>query len=243
MKDWIEIVGPNHEVAICGVKLVGINAQTGDKLLFSLVFVIALLAANRVFTAGCKLVIRGRANEKVRFWIRQASHLATAFILIIGLVSIWFDDPTRLATALGLVTAGLTFALQKVITALAGYFVILRGRTFNVGDRIRMGGVRGDVIDLGFIQTTIMEMGEPPAVQADDPAMWVRSRQYTGRVVTVSNARIFDDPVYNYTRQFPFIWEEMHLPVPYNADRHRAEKILLDAARKHTIPASELRPC
>jgi len=56
--------------------------------------------------------------------------------------------------------AGLAFALQKVITAVAGYFVILRGKTFNVGDRIVMGGVRGDVIALGFMQTTIMEMGQ-----------------------------------------------------------------------------------
>ena len=73
-----------------------------------------------------------------------------------------------------------------------------------------MGGVRGDVIALGFIQTTIMEMGQPPPVQSADPAMWVRSRQYTGRVVTVTNAKIFDEPVYNYTRDFPYIWEEMH---------------------------------
>ncbi len=67
-------------------------------------------------------------------------------------------------------TAGLAFALQKVITALAGYLVILRGDTFNVGDRITMGGVRGDVIALGFVRTTIMEMGQPPAVQPAEPA-------------------------------------------------------------------------
>jgi small-conductance mechanosensitive channel len=60
-----------------------------------------------------------------------------------GLVSIWFDDPTRLTTALGLVTAGLAFALQRVVTAVAGYLIILRGKTFNIGDRISMGGVRG----------------------------------------------------------------------------------------------------
>ena len=153
-----------------------------------------------------------------------------------GLVSIWFDDPTRLTTALGLVTAGLAFALQKVVTAFAGYFVILRGRTFNVGDRITMGGVRGDVIALGFIQTTIMEMGQPPSVQNADPAMWVRSRQYTGRIVTVSNAKIFDEPVYNYTREFPYIWEEMTLPITYTADRARAERILLEVAGRHTVP-------
>ena len=166
--------------------------------------------------------------------------MTTAVFLILGLASIWFDNPERLATVVGLVTAGLSFALQKVVTSVAGYFVILRGKTFNVGDRIRMGGVRGDVIDLGFIQTSIMEMGEPPAVQSDAPGMWVLARQYTGRVVTVSNSHIFDEPVYNYTRNFPFIWEEMHLPVPYGADRRRAERILLDAAKRHAAPEGEL---
>ena len=63
----------------------------------------------------------------------------------------------------------------------------MRGNTFTVGDRITMGGVRGDVIALTFTQTKIMEMGQPPAVQGADPAMWVRSRQFTGRIVTVTN--------------------------------------------------------
>jgi small-conductance mechanosensitive channel len=171
-----------------------------------------------------RAVLKGRAF----FWARQGVRLAVAVLGLLAVVSIWFDDPARLATGLGLVTAGLAFALQKVITAIAGYFVILRGQTFNVGDRISMGGVRGDVIALSFTQTTIMEMGQPPDVQGADPAMWVRSRQYTGRVVTVSNARVFE-PVYNYTRELPCIWEEMRLGVPYRADRARAEAILLES--------------
>ena len=137
-------------------------------------------------------------------------------------------------------TAGLAFALQKAVTAVAGYFVILRGKTFNVGDRITMGGVRGDVIGLSFVQTTIMEMGEPPSEQDAAPAMWVRSRQYTGRVVTVTNDKVFDEPVYNYTREFPYIWEEMSIPVSYNSDRAKAEQILLDAAGRHTTKIAEL---
>ncbi len=161
-------------------------------------------------------------------------------ILIVGLISIWFDDPARLTTALGLVTAGVAFALQRVITAFAAYFVILRGRTFNVGDRIVMGGVRGDVIALGFMQTTVMEMGQPAAVQSADPAMWVRGRQYTGRIVTITNDKIFDEPVYNYSREFPFLWEEMAIPVPYGADRARVENILLEVARAHTVKLNEL---
>ena len=62
---------------------------------------------------------------------------------------------------------------RKVITAFAGYLVILRGKTFTVGDRITMGGVRGDVISLGFLQTRIMEMGERPAIQTSDSPSWV----------------------------------------------------------------------
>jgi small-conductance mechanosensitive channel len=139
-----------------------------------------------------------------------------------------------------LVTAGLAFALQRVVTAIAGYFVILRGDTFSVGDRIVMGGVRGDVIALSFTQTTIMEMGQPPAVQSAPPAIWVQARQYTGRVVTVSNAKIFDEPVYNYSRDFPFLWEELSLPISYKDDRTKAELILLEVARRHTVRDAEM---
>ena len=60
------------------------------------------------------------------------------------------------------------------------------------------------------------------------------------RIVTVSNSKIFDEPVYNYTREFPYIWEEMTLPITYTADRSRAERILLEVAGRHTVPIGEL---
>jgi small-conductance mechanosensitive channel len=72
-----------------------------------------------------------------------------------------------------------------------------------------MGGVPGDVVALVFRQTTIMEMGRPPPVPNARPAMWVKSRQYTGRTVKTSNAKVFDEPIFNYTREFPYVWEEM----------------------------------
>jgi len=240
LDEAVRLVGPNRAVEIFGVKLVGVTAESGRKLLFTAVFILAVWLLARLLRALAHLALRDRRRARAHFWVRQAINLAAAIVLAVGVVSIWFDDPTRLATALGLVGAGLAFALQKVVTALAGYLVILRGRNFNVGDRIVMGGVRGDVIAIGFIQTTIMEMGQPPPVQEDEPAMWVMGRQYTGRVVTVSNARIFDDPVYNYTREFPYIWEELSLPVAYRADRAAAERILLEVAGRHTVTAGAM---
>lgn len=67
----------------------------------------------------------------------------------------------------------------------------------------------------------------------------MRARQFTGRVVTVTNDRLFDEAVYNFTRELPFIWEEITLPVPYRADRSRAERILLDAAIAGTAGHAE----
>ena len=240
MPDFVRLEGPQRAVYLFDTRLVGVTADNGKKLLFTLALIALVLLLGWGLRALTRAVLSGSRNERAAFWTRQGVRLFVGVCLLFGVASIWFDDPTTLTTALGLVSAGLAFALQKVVTAVAGYLVILRGKTFNVGDRIAMGGVRGDVIALGFTQTTIMEMGQPPSVQGADPAMWVQSRQYTGRVVTVSNAKIFDEPVYNYTHEFPYLWEEMSLPIHYTADRDRAERILLDVVGRHAVRSDEL---
>jgi small-conductance mechanosensitive channel len=220
-----------------GIRWVGINSDNGKKFLLSLAFVAAVLLVSSLvrWVLGLVFSSTDHATSQTKFWTRQGVSLFAAIVLIAGMFSIWFNDPTRLATVVGLMSAGLAFALQQVITSIASYFVILRGSTFTVGDRISMGGVRGDVMRLGFIQTTIMEMGQPPAVQAADPAMWVRSRQFTGRIVSVTNSKIFAEPVFNYTREFPYIWEEIAIPITYKADRAKVEAMLLEAASHHAV--------
>jgi small-conductance mechanosensitive channel len=224
----------DHPIRVFGVTLVGLNGQTLSKVLMTLILVTGLIlvaAGARMLLRG---ILRGPGHERGYFWGRQAIRLIAAAALIIGLISIWFEDPTRLATFAGLISAGVAIALQRVITSFAAYLIILRGRIFNVGDRITIGGVRGDVVALDFMQTTVMEMGQTPAEQGDSPSMWVHGRQYSGRLVRITNDKIFDTPVYNFTRAFPFMWEEMHLPISFSADRKKAEAILLDVARRHT---------
>ena len=51
----------------------------------------------------------------------------------------------------------------------------------------------------------------------------------------MSNGKIFDDPVFNYTRDFPYLWEEITLPIAYKADRAAAESVLLAAAGAHAV--------
>lgn len=238
LQSWVGLAGPQRSVHVLGVKLLGINAENGRKLLLTIAFVLLVWALAKLLRLIARVALRGRTDARAAFWSKQAVHLLTTAIFLIAFVSIWFDNPTRLAGPAGLVTAGLAVALQRVVTAVAAYFVILRGRVFNVGDRIAMSGVRGDVIALGYTRTTILEMGQPPDEQEANPAMWVEARQYTGRIVTVTNDKIFDEPVYNYSRGFPYIWEELRLPVPYLATVETVEPILLDAAHRHAVDPS-----
>lgn len=122
--------------------------------------------------------------------------------------------------------------MEEVIGALAGWFNILTGRIFRVGDRIQMGGVRGDVIDITPRRTKVMEIGS----ETDD-GTWVLGRQYTGRIVAISNKATFTEPVFNYSAVFDFIWEELTVPVRHNADWSQAERILEEEAR--AVSASE----
>jgi small-conductance mechanosensitive channel len=187
-------------LAVFGIHLVGVTTENVRKLVLTVIYIAVVWALNWILRSLAHRWVHGRTGKRVAFWTSQAIHLGTALLIVIGLLSIWFNNGSRLATFLGLVTAGLAFAMQRVVTAICGYFVLLAGKTFNIGERIKMGGVRGDVVALGFIQTTIMEMGEPPEAQGEETDVWVQARQYTGRIVTVTNDKIFEEPVYNYSR-------------------------------------------
>jgi small-conductance mechanosensitive channel len=176
------------------------------------------------------------ATSRRSIWVRKSIRLAIGGLATLLLLSIWFDDPARLSTFMGLFAAGLAFAAQNLVLSVAGYFVIVFGRIFDLGHRIELGGVRGDVLDIGLVKTTIMEMGVPRAL-FPEPHHWVAARQYSGRVVSVANAEVFRQPVFNYTANFELLWEELTVPLRYGSDVARAEAIVLDAAQTHTRDA------
>jgi small-conductance mechanosensitive channel len=178
------LVGPDHALSIFGIRLVGFDSVTLRKVAITIAFLVAVTLIASVLRAVARFATRGDARRHARFLWQQVVSLLATVLSVIVLISIWFDNPSRFASAAALITAGLAVALQKLVMSFVGYLAILRGNTFKVGDRITMGGVRGDVVALGYIRTSIMEMGQPPSVQSADPAMWVEARQYTGRIVS-----------------------------------------------------------
>jgi len=126
-----------------------------------------------------------------------------------------------LTVAFGVAGAGIAFALQEVIASIAGWFAITFASFYDTGDRVQLGGIKGDVIDIGVLRTTLMEVGE-----------WVKGDLYSGRVVRIANSFVFKEPVFNYSGDFPFLWDEITVPVKYGSDYRLARELLQGVANE-----------
>ncbi|MEW2382808.1 mechanosensitive ion channel family protein [Micromonospora sp. NPDC047707] len=203
------------------------------RLVTTLVMIVA--AALFAIIAG-RLSTRRVDDTHTRYYLRKAVHYVTVAVLLIGLAILWRPFAGRIGVVVGLIAAGLALAMQEVIGAFAGWISILTGRQFRVGDRIQMCGVRGDVLDITPLRTRILESGS-----STDPESWIRGRQYTGRVVSLSNRFVFTAPVYNSSTVLDHLWEELTLPIRYDADWHLAERILREEAESISSTADARR--
>lgn len=183
-----------------------------------------------VGAAAIRLLVRDRFD---RFNARSILRWCAMLGLTIALLVIWRAFSGRSAVVVGLVAGGLTFAMQEAVGAVAGWINILAGRIYRVGDRIEVAGIQGDVIDITPLRTKLMEIGSARELKDDSAASnsWVKGRQATGRVVAFSNKTTFQQPVFNYSANFGFVFEELTVPVPYRCDWRQAEAILLDEAQ------------
>lgn len=157
------------------------------------------------------------SRYRVRKLVTFFGYLAAALVII----TVFSERLGTFGVTFGVAGAGVAFALQEVIASVAGWVSITFGRTFTVGDRVQLGGIVGDVIDIGVLRTTLMECGG-----------WVKGDQYNGRIVKVGNSFVFKEPVTNYTADFPFLWDEIDVPIRHGGDVARAREILQQAAEE-----------
>lgn len=151
------------------------------------------------------------------------------YVFTILFVSIVFSDQLGgLTVALGVAGAGIAFALQEVIGSFAGWLAIMFGGFYKTGDRVQLGGIKGDVIDIGVLRTTIMETGQ-----------WVDGDLYNGRIVLIANSFVFKEPVFNYSGDFPFLWDEIKIPIHYGSNYDMASQLILRAGNEIADKLSE----
>lgn len=162
---------------------------------------------------------------KVENWYKAKKIVnAAGYVLFVLLVlGVYSHRLSGLTVALGVASAGIAFALQEVIASVAGWLAIMVGDFYRPGDRVQVGGIKGDVIDQGVLRTTVMELGD-----------WIDGDLYNGRIVRIANSFVFKEPVFNYSADFPFLWDEIKIPIKFGSDYDRTRKLLKDIADRIT---------
>lgn len=182
------------------------------KLVAAAIALIVTFALVRVMQRSLSKYVK---DVDARYRARKLVTFLGYLVAVVILATVFSDRLGGLTVAFGVAGAGVAFALQEVIASVAGWVAISVGNYYSPGDRIQLGGVRGDVIDISILRTTLMEIGE-----------WVDADLYTGRIVRVANSSVFKEPVFNYSGGFPFLWDEIVLPVKYGSDWKLARNML-----------------
>ncbi|MDP1624067.1 MAG: mechanosensitive ion channel family protein [Bacteroidales bacterium] len=180
-----------------------------------------------VKAAQKRLFAKIREND-TRYKAKKFSNFVGFLLTIVLLTVVYSDKLGGLTVALGVAGAGIAFALQEVIASFAGWLTIIFGGFYKTGDRVQLGGIKGDVMDIGVLRTTIMETGQ-----------WVDGDLYNGRIVLIANSFVFKEPVFNYSGDFPFLWDEIKIPIQYGGNYEKARGLLLDIGREVAGDISE----
>ncbi|MCB0767766.1 MAG: mechanosensitive ion channel family protein [Flavobacteriales bacterium] len=174
-------------------------------------------------------VNRRAADSDGRYRGRKLVDIMGMALVVLCSLILFRDKLGALSVTFGLAAAGIAFALQEVIASVAGWLAVMFGGFYRTGDRVQLGGTKGDVIDIGVLRTTIMEVGQ-----------WVDGDLYNGRIVRVANSFVFKEPVFNYSSDFPFLWDEIKVPITFGSDHDQARAIMERALRDIAgeLPAS-----
>jgi len=202
---------------------IGLSTGVQSLILRSLV---ALLVSWIAYRVALLLIGRRVRDAEVAYrWHKAAGYVVWLFIALAALV-IWVDGLGSLVTYLGLVSAGVAIALQSLLQDMAGGLLILLRRPCQVGERIEIGGMVGDVIDLRPFQFSLLEV-----------ANWVNGEQSTGRIMHVPNGTVFREVVANYTAEFDFIWTELAVLLTFESNWELARELLNQIANRHAVDA------
>ena len=185
--------------------------------------IIAIAGALVLHFAAAGYVRHATEDHRERYRRRKFFTTIIAFTAGIAIVLLWAHTLKQKGTFLGLLGAGLAIALKEPLLSIAGRLAIFTGHMYNAGDRIELQKMSGDVIDIGFFYTRLLEIGS-----------WISADQYSGRILLIPNSMIFGTPILNYTQHLSRIWDEIVLPITYNSNMESAVRILTDVGNDYT---------
>ena len=184
--------------------------QGRDELVRRIVRGVALVT---VVLAVAKVVsvyaIGGIDDPSTRFTLKRILHLVVGLLIAIIAISIVFVNWYAALTALGIGSVIVGLAVQTPMTSFIGWIFLLVRRPYRVGDRIKIDDATGDVIDVGYLDTTLWEFG----------GQYLSTDHPSGRIIRFPNSKVLNSMVWNYSWPlFPYIWNEIKFQIAYQSD-------------------------
>lgn len=196
-------------------------------ILRTIVMLIILIVIFNILLISIKRKLLKRARTKkqisnIEIFSRIFKYIFL-LILIISAIFSYTGSWTGLGLTMGLMSAALGWALQKPITGIAAWIMVVTRRPFEIGDRVIIGSVRGDVTDISLTHIYIQEIGGI-----------VAGEENSGRVIMVPNSILFEQNIINYTSIDEYVLDQVVVSVTYESDLDKAIGIVLESAKKYT---------
>jgi small-conductance mechanosensitive channel len=188
-----------------------------ETMLIKIIQALTIVLFAYLLDALAEKIIKDRVKDtRDRYTLRKASSVFITLLAAALLLIVFLKETTTLIIAYGIFSAGVVITLQDVFRNFAGGIIILFFKPFRAGDRMQLNDCYGDVLDITYFHTTLMEIRQ-----------WVDGDQYSGRVLNVPNSFILNSTIMNYTKDFSFIWDEVTIMLAPESDWTKAKKIAL----------------
>lgn len=197
--------------------LAGILSALSEKVVFQNVLYTSVLVAVIVLARWIALrFLRRRLKDRVSFrhWKLNTGYLAALVFVMIAL-PLWLPSLQGIAAIIGIFGAGILIVNKEILMNISGWFYVVVRKPFEVGNRIGIMDLYGDVIDIRLMDFTIIETAHPKL-----------GGQSTGRVVHIPNSALLTQPLSNASKEFAFNWNEIRVPVTLKSDWQKALAII-----------------
>ena len=188
------------------------------KLSISLFFIALIFLASKIIS---RIIITQTHNEGDRYNLLRITRFLSIVFSLIVVASFLFQNLLAVAATFGLISLVLGFALQSPITSFIAWIYLVFRRSYLVGDRIQIKGFRGDVVEISYLDTSILECSGD----------YLGNDRKSGRIIRFPNSLILREEIINYSGpEVPFIWNETPIQVAYTSDLQFVEECLLAAS-------------
>lgn len=191
-------------------------------IILAIIFFIFNFIIERIKKGLLKKAKRKMTISNIHIFFKVIKYLFILFLILI-IISLYSGSWVGLGLSVGLLSAALGWALQKPITGIAAWIMIIARRPFNIGDRIIIGNIKGDVIDVTLTHIYVKEVGGI-----------VPGEETSGRVVMIPNSTLFEQNITNYTAKDEYVLDQVFVTVTFESNLDKAVKIALESAEKCT---------